>query len=252
MTDLSACLETAKKAARAAGDILSARGSDVSGVLADAGRDIKLVADKAAEAVILKILDDESDLPVLSEETGWTAEEEATVWVVDPLDGSANYNREIPLCCVSIALVSNGEPVLGVIFDFNHGELYSGIVGEGAWKNDTPMSVTDVDDTRKGILFTGLPLNRDFSDEALSDFAKGLSKWKKVRMIGSAATSITQIACGKGDRYHENGIMIWDVAAGCALTRAAGGRVYISAGPLDAPKIVVADNGKLPPEPFEV
>lgn len=252
MSDYQAYLSTAKKAALEAGKVLAARGNNVSGILADAGRDIKLVADKAAEAVILKILGEETDLPILSEETGWTAAEEDCVWVVDPLDGSANYNREIPLCCVSIAIVDKGKPVLGVIYDFNHGDLYSGVVGHGATKNDQPISVTDIEDTKKGILFTGLPLNSDFSDEALASFAKGLSKWKKVRMFGSAATSITQIACGKGDRYHENGIMIWDVAGGCALTLAAGGRVYISSGPLDSPKTVVADNGKLPPEPFEV
>lgn len=251
MSQLSEYLATAKRAALEAGKILAARGEDVSGIVAAEGRDIKLVADKAAEKVILSILSDETDIPALSEETGWTAAEEDTVWVVDPLDGSANYNREIPLCCVSIALVQKGRPVLGVICDFNHNDLFSGIVGEGAWKNDKPMSVTSIDDTKKGILFTGLPLNSDFSNEALSAFAVGLAKWKKVRMIGSAATSITQIACGKGDRYHENGIMIWDVAAGCALTEAAGGRYYISPGPLDEPKLVVADNGKLPPEPFE-
>lgn len=235
----------AETAARKAGAALNARGDDFLGVDSAEGRDIKLKADKAAEAIIIDVLSNGSEYPILSEETGWTAEEGDICWVVDPLDGSANYNKEIPFCCTSIALVKNGQPVVGVIFDFNHDDLYSGEVGDSATLNGRPMSVSEIDAKKNSILFTGLPLNGDFSAEALGAMAAAFADWKKVRMMGTAATSIAMVSCGKAERYHETGIMIWDVAAGCALVEAAGGRVVISDGPLDAPKTVTADNGRL-------
>ncbi|MEM8618041.1 MAG: inositol monophosphatase family protein, partial [Pseudomonadota bacterium] len=236
----------AEEAAKRAGSALAARGANFSGVEASVGRDIKLKADKAAEALIIETLSAGSDYPILSEETGWTAAEEDVCWVVDPLDGSANYNRKIPFCCTSIALVKAGRPVVGVIYDFNHGDLYSGEVGTGASLNGAPMAVSKQPEKAQSILFTGLPLNGDFSPEALGAMAAGFADWKKVRMMGTAATSLAMVSCGKAERYHEHGIMIWDVAAGCALIEAAGGRVVISEGPLDQPKTVTADNGHLP------
>ena len=236
----------AEQAALKAGAALAARGAAFLGVDSAEGRDIKLKADRAAEAIIIEILSGGSPYPILSEETGWTAQESDICWVVDPLDGSANYNKEIPFCCTSIALVKNGKPVLGVIYDFNHDDLYSGETGDSATLNGAPMSVSAIAAKSKSILFTGLPLNSDFSAEALGKMAASFADWKKVRMMGTAATSIAMVSCGKAERYHETGIMIWDVAAGCALVEAAGGRVVISGGPLDAPKTVTADNGCLP------
>ena len=233
----------AETAARKAGAALAARGDAFVGIDSAEGRDIKLKPDKAAEAIIIEILSGGSDYPILSEETGWTAEEGDICWVVDPLDGSANYNKEIPFCCTSIALVKNGDPVVGVIFDFNHDDLYSGEVGDSATLNGSPMSVSKVPEKNQSILFTGLPLKGDFSAEALGAMAADFANWKKVRMMGTAATSVAMVSCGKAERYHEIGIMIWDVAAGCALVKAAGGRVTMTEGPLDEPKTVTADNG---------
>lgn len=233
----------AEQAARKAGAALAERGAAFTGIDSAEGRDIKLKADKAAETIIIEVLGAGSDYPILSEETGWTAEEGDICWVVDPLDGSANYNKQIPFCCTSIALVKSGDPVVGVIYDFNHDDLYSGEVGVSATLNGSAMSVSDVDAKKDAILFTGLPLNGDFSADALGAMAADFAHWKKVRMMGTAATSVAMVSCGKAERYHEIGIMIWDVAAGCALVKAAGGRVTMTDGPLDAPKTVTADNG---------
>lgn len=238
-------LDAAITAARAAGAALAARGEAFTGVASADGRDIKLKADKASETIIVEKLTELAPLPILSEETGWTAEPGDRVWVVDPLDGSANYNKRIPLCCVSIALVEDGQPVLGVLYDFNHDQLYAGVVGEGAWLDGEPIKVSDTPVSTSAILMTGLAINRDFSAEALARTAADFARWKKVRMIGSAATSISFVASGKADCYYEENIMFWDVAAGCAITLAAGGRVQMSDGPLDAPKNVRVDNGRI-------
>ena len=90
-----------------------------------------------------------------------------TFWVVDPLDGTANYTRDIPLCCVSIALVSNLNPVIGVIYDFNNDDLYEGTKENKALMNNKPINVSDIAEKNKGILVTGLPNATDYSDKAM-------------------------------------------------------------------------------------
>lgn len=244
--ELEAALALAETAAREAGAALAARGADFQGVTSEEGHDIKLVADKAAEAMILKRLSDGSDHAILSEEEGWVGEAGSIAWVVDPLDGSSNYNRHIPICAVSIALIEDRRPVLGVIHDFNRDELFAGGQGLGAMLNGKPMSVSEISDTSKATLMTGFPVSRDYSDEALVRSAREFARWKKVRMIGSATLSTAWVACGRADRYSEDSTMLWDIAAGCALIEAAGGRAIFSDGPLDAPMTVTADNDRLP------
>lgn len=248
--DLTSYRRIAEEAARLAGEALLAGGAEFEGVAKEEGRDIKLHADKAAEKRILAHLNAHSDFPVLSEEAGWVEQHEQAggglFWVVDPLDGSANYNRNIPLCCVSIALVDGSEPLLGVCYDFNHGRLISGVKGVGATLNGEPVSVSKITEKTSAILMTGLPVWRDYSREAMAGFAAEFAHWKKVRMIGSAGLSTALVGIGSADRYQEDNIMFWDVAAGAAITCAAGGRAHISEGPLDAPKVVMIDNGCLP------
>ena len=235
----------ALKAAKAAGEALAGRGEAFQGVDAEIGRDIKLKADKAAEAIILDILQTGSDHVILAEEGGWQGAPSETAWVVDPLDGSSNYIREIPLCCVSIGLIENGKPILGAIFDFNSGDIYAGAVGEGATLNGQKMQVSDIAETSRATLMTGIPHSKTLTDADFIAMAHEHARWKKVRMIGSAALAAAYVAAGKADRYAESA-MLWDMAAGCALIEAAGGRVQIGDGPLDQSLRVLADNGKLP------
>ena len=238
-------VDLALKAAKAAGDALAARGADFQGVDSEIGRDIKLKADKAAEAIILEILKTESDHVILAEEGGWQGTPSATAWVVDPLDGSSNYFREVPLCCVSVGLIENGKPILGAIYDFNSGDIYAGAVGEGAVLNGKKMQVSDIAETERATLMTGIPHSKNLTDADFIAMAHEHARWKKVRMIGTAALAAAYVAAGKADRYAESA-MLWDMAAGCALIEAAGGRVQISDGPLDQSLRVLADNGKLP------
>ena len=243
--DLQTAAEIATDAARLAGDALRTGGGDFEGVASSVGRDIKLHADKAAEALIIDELKRRSSIPILSEEAGWTEESRGAAWIVDPLDGSANYNRGIPFCSVSIGLISEGAPIVGVIYDFHHDGLYLGVVGQGATLNGRPITVSQIDRKADAVLMTGLPVSTDFSETAMHAFADDLPSWKKVRLIGTAATSLAFVAAGKADRYAENSIMIWDVAAGCALVKAAGGRISIMGDDLLKPLDVVADNGRL-------
>ena len=149
------------------------------------------------------------------------------LWVVDPLDGTANYSRNISLCCVSIAMLSDTKPVLGVIYDFNNNELYEGSINTSACLNGKEISVSKIQKSQEGILVTGLPNDTDYSDKAMTEMIKNFQNWRKVRMIGSAALASAYIASGKADLYVENKSYLWDIAAGAAIVNAAGGEALI-------------------------
>ena len=228
MHDYKKELDTAKKAARKAGHILLSNKSNLNKILSTTRKDIKLQADVSAETVIKDIIKSESTLPILAEESGLSSERiSGTFWVVDPLDGTANYSRNIPICCVSIGLISNLKPVLGVIYDFHNDDLYEGSINTNALLNNNEISVSKVENFHDGVLLTGLPNNTDYSDSALLKMVKDFQNWRKVRMIGSAAMASAYVASGRADVYTEKKTYLWDIAAGAAIVNAAGGEASI-------------------------
>jgi len=221
-------LALAKMAAMHAGNILLNDKININKVLSSSKKDIKLQADLSAEKAIKDIIESKSHYPILAEESGLSSEIIPNIfWVVDPLDGTANYSRDIPLCCVSIALISNFQPVLGVIYDFNNNDLYEGSVETRALCNNQEISVSKVNNFYDGVLLTGLPNNTDYSDSSLLKMVKDFQNWKKVRMIGSAAMAAVYVASGKADLYSEKKTYLWDIAAGAAIVNAAGGDALI-------------------------
>ena len=227
--DINKELVIAKKAIFEAGNLLIKKKEILSEVILSTNKDIKLKADILAEKAIKDIIENESDYPILAEESGLSSKDIPNIfWVVDPLDGTANYARNIPICCVSIALVSNLKPILGVIFDFINNDLYEGSIYTKALLNNEEMSVSKVTSSSEGILITGLPNNTDYSDNALLKMVKDFQHWRKVRMIGSAAMASVYIASGKADLYTEKKTYLWDIAAGAAIVNAAGGKAEIT------------------------
>lgn len=222
-------LQAAKEAALAAGKYLN--DETLKAVNVEQDKDIKLFADKNSEKIIIDCLKKQYDFPVLTEESGELGIiGDGLYWIVDPIDGTYNYLKGLELCCVSIALWEGDRPVLGVIYAFKNDKLYSGIVGEGAWCNEEPMHTSGIDVLGKASLATGFPVYRDYSDQALVRFTESVKCFKKIRMFGTAATSIAYVASGKVDVYIEEDIMLWDVAAGVALVLAAGGSVVLEQG----------------------
>ena len=229
LLDLHQQIEIAKNAAKEAGKVLLNKKDSLNQSIFSSDKDIKLKADIEAENRIKSILEKESSFPILAEESGKSKEHlDETFWVVDPLDGTANYARDIPLCCVSIALMHKMNPVLGVIYDFNNSDLYEGHLDGEAKLNEMAIKVSGTTLPSEGILVTGLPNNTDYSDQALLGMVKDFQKWRKVRMIGSAAIASCYVASAKADVYKEFGTYIWDVAAGAAIVNASGGRAEIT------------------------
>lgn len=246
-------LDTAILAANGAADLLLLRYANDAGIVVDDGKDLKTKADAASEAYILSLLSG-TGVAVLSEEEvtalslfqnlskteasikggmSWRPPQpdlNGSVWIVDPLDGTVNFSRGFEMCAVSIAYWDLGRPVLGVVHDIYSGHLYSGVVGAGATRDEKEISVSSVNEVNKAILATGFPSGRSYNSEALLRTVKYIQSFKKVRMLGSAALMLAQLAAGRFDVYEEEDIYIWDVAAGLALVEAAGGEFSLEPG----------------------
>jgi len=218
----------AEKAARAAGDLLAAMMPTGTAVLSAEGRDIKTQADHDAEAAILALLA-ETGYPVLAEESGGAGRPDSGTpfWVIDPLDGTLNFSHGLPLCCVSIALMAGRDSLVGVIHDFNRGECFSASLGGGAHCNGEPIRVSTETNPKQAVVMTGTPTHGDFSDAGLRPLLDRIQRFKKVRLLGSAALMMAYVAAGRADAYAEDDIMLWDVAAGLCLVREAGGEAHL-------------------------
>lgn len=247
--DVRAWLAVAQDAAGRAGRWLGRRSRAGVRVTAELDHDVKLVADRETEARIVDVLRAHTDMGILSEECG--AVEGRGVpgrlrWIVDPLDGSINYLHHIPLCGVSIGLWDGQEPVLGVVYDFTHDEMFTGVAGQGAWLNGRPIHASDVAKRKRAILATGFPVSAAWSRKALGSTIEQVRAYKKVRLLGSAALSLCYVAAGRVDAYVERDIRLWDVAAGLAIVCGAGGRIARKPSAKPGVLTVYAGNGCLP------
>ena len=228
MLDLDFCLQIAKSASVLAGEYLKKQQTKNLKILLNKERDLKLQIDIDAEEIIKEHIAKKSSLPILAEESGVSGELDDFFWVIDPLDGTANFLRNIPISCVSIFLMKGLTPVLGAIFDFNNSDLYYAHKESKAYINDKELSVSSLSLKRESTLVTGIPAKDDYSDDEFRSMISDFQSWKKIRMIGSAAMASVYVASGKADDYKENGIFLWDISAGAAIMEAAGGRVSIS------------------------
>lgn len=227
-SELKELLKIAENAACDTGAVLRAGGN--LSVSLNSDTDVKLAADVDSEKLVRERLET-TGLPIIGEELGGNPELYDTAgayyWVVDPLDGTFNYQRGQPLTCVSIGLMCGKDPVLGVICNFNANEIFSGIVGEGIFLNGKKIVPAWANEISQACLMTGFPALADKSPAALVPFIEEVGKFKKIRMIGSAALAVAYVAAGRADVYSEKGTNLWDVAAGMALVKAAGGFIKI-------------------------
>ena len=226
--DLNKLLGIAKEAAILAGDFLVKSMNDDLKILHNEGRDLKLQIDQDAEALIKDYIKSKNHLPILAEESGISEELGDLFWVIDPLDGTANFVRNIPISCVAIAVMHKSVPVVGVINDFNNNNLYFAHQDMPAFMNNDQISVSNITSASEGTLVTGIPAKETYTDAEFHTMITKFQSWKKVRMIGSAAMASAYVASGRADAYEEDGIFLWDIASGAAIVKAAGGNVDIS------------------------
>tara|TARA_B100000965_G_scaffold295361_1_gene253391 strand:+ start:45 stop:575 length:531 start_codon:yes stop_codon:yes gene_type:complete len=169
MPDLDSCLEIAKSATLLAGNFLKEQQDSNLKILKNKARDLKLQIDIDAEEIIKEHINANSSLPILAEESGKSGALDDYFWVVDPLDGTSNFLRNIPISCVSIALVQGFTPILGVIFDFNNSDLYFAHKKSKAFVNQSEINVSSLNSKKESTLVTGIPAKDRYSDDEFSN-----------------------------------------------------------------------------------
>lgn len=211
--------------------------------------DLVSYVDKESEKQIIE------QLTILLPESGFIAEEgtsskhgEQYNWVIDPLDGTTNFIQGVPIYAVSIGLMDGDEIVLGVVYEVSRAECFYAWKGGGAYLNGQAIHVSDRKDIQDALLATGFPYN-DFSKmESYLEFLKWTMKNARgVRRLGSAATDMVYVACGRFDAFWEYDLKPWDVAAGAVIVKEAGGMVadYRGGNNYLFGREIVATNGLL-------
>jgi myo-inositol-1(or 4)-monophosphatase len=176
-------------------------------------------------------------------------------WIIDPLDGTTNYAHGFPVFCVSIALQSMSQVILGVIYNPMLDELFAAGRGEGAFLQGGKIHVSHTKHLAEGFVATGFPYDvRENCRDALAYFNEMIPKAQAIRRQGSAALDLAYLAAGRFDGFWELRLNPWDTAAGWILVEEAGGVVTDLSGKpyfLDSPSIV-ASNGAMHKELMEV
>jgi myo-inositol-1(or 4)-monophosphatase len=188
-------------------------------------QDIVTVADRAVEEHLrARIAATFGGDGVLGEEGGYSAPHRGDVplWVIDPIDGTANFARGLPLWCISIGVVHDGRAMAGVIYNPVTGEMHAGSVEEAATCNDKPIHVSRVTDPHHARVNLGFSYRRDPAVHVAS-IARLLAAGCEYSRLGSGALGMAYVADGRFEGYYEAHINAWDVAAGIAIVRAAGG-----------------------------
>ena len=157
---------------------------------------------------------------VIGEEEGGGAGDH--LWLIDPIDGTANYARGLPRYCVSIGYLERGRPVIGAIYDPSHDWLYSAARGEGAWQDGSRLAVSPIDAMNAATVECGWSTRRT-TDDYLALLGRvmhaGCAIWRK----GSGALGLVDVAAGRSEAYCELHINAWDCAAGIVIVEEAGG-----------------------------
>ena len=218
-------------AAQAAGERLRHAFGSKLRVTEEFAHDIKIAADKECQDLIYGILLERHPTTRCIGEEGDSSnpgDPNAKIeWIVDPIDGTMNLVHGIPHFCVSIAAreIASQRIVLGVIYDPMRNELFTAERGSGAWLNGARQKVSTRATLAEAVLAVGFSKSQDSIDHAIELYKLYGSAARKLRAMGSAALDLAYVATGRLDAYIEQGVNLWDIAAGVVLVEEAGGVV---------------------------
>lgn len=206
--------------------------------------------DVAAESLIVEhLLAHFPNAGIVGEELSPSAAQDAELaFIVDPLDGTTNFLHGYPQYAVSIAALHNGAVVAAVVLDVARDEVSIAQLGQGAWRDGSPIRVSTIAQPALALVGTGFPFkNLEHVDVFLPQLKRIISSTAGVRRAGAAALDLTDVACGRLDAFWELSLAPWDFAAGMLIIREAGGLVtnFESKELLPVQGPVVASNGLL-------
>ena len=162
----------------------------------------------------------------ITEENTVARDNKALMWVIDPLDGTSNYLYRLPHFSISIALMSDGVTIAGIVYEIMHNRAFSAVKGGGAFENNKSITVSDRNKKSEALVVTGFPYEREVRlDDRLAVLKQVILNYRGLRRLGSAALDLAYVASGRFDIYYENELNVWDIAAGKLLVEEAGGVV---------------------------
>lgn len=188
--------------------------------------DLVSYVDKTSEEIIV------NDLKTIFPEAGFITEENTLTekkeynFIIDPLDGTTNFVHGIPCYAVSIGLEHKGEIILGVVYEVSRDECFSAYKNGGAFLNEKQIKVSERKTLSESLIATGFPI---YNFSRLENYLNALKYFMQhthgLRRIGSAASDLCYLACGRVDAFFEYNLNAWDVAAGALIVKEAGGTV---------------------------
>ncbi len=241
-------LDTALEAARAAGQEIVRRLPQERDVHSKGFRDIVTDADLAAQEALVTII--RSRFPhhgILSEEGLAPGDEAETIWVLDPVDGTTNYERRFPCFSVSVGVVHAGEPVAGVVYDPSRDHAFYAERGAGAMLNGERLRVSQTDELIHAIVGLDFARAPDVRADLMATMVTYSTHIRTFRALGSSAVALCYVAAGWMDAYVNFALCPWDCAAGGLIIQEAGGTLTdADGGPwkYTLPRCL-ASNGKL-------
>ena len=219
-------LTIARRAAEEAGRVIMQGLRQLDQVqVEEKGRgDLVSIIDRRSEETIRRVLLEKfPDHAVLGEEFGRAGGQSEFEWVIDPLDGTANFVHGLPQFAVSIALLKAGKPEVGVVYNPVVDDWFTAARGQGAQWNGRKMRVNAQRDASRAFVGTGFPFK--FPDKLALQYRyveAALQEFSDVRRLGSAALDLCFVACGRLDAFFEMGLNPWDMAAGILIAQEAG------------------------------
>lgn len=189
--------------------------------------DLVSYVDKTAEAMLEQAcLQITPHAGFINEETGVKSPDAEFVWIIDPLDGTTNFMQKIPVFSISVALLHEGNLILGIVHEINRHETFTAIKNHGALLNGKPIQVSNESVLSKVVVATGFPYSNFYNLQDYMDmFKEFLYSTRGLRRLGSAAVDLAFTAAGRFGGFFEANLKPWDIAAGTLIVQEAGGLV---------------------------
>ncbi len=219
--------------------------------------DFVTASDKKVEKILIDELQKaRPTYSILSEEIGEIVNDKSFKWIIDPIDGTANFLHGIPHFAISIGLEHEGEIICGIIYDPIKDEMFVAEKGKGSYLNNQRIRVSSRSKLKDCIIFTGGPKNNS------KDASSALEEYKKfssqvlvpIRKLGSASLDMAYVAAGRCDGFWQRNLSYWDIAAGIILVKEAGGFITDFNGEHQyiENKTILVTNSKINKEMIEV
>ncbi len=220
----------------------------------DTATDVDLWAEQALRKKLTALLPGSEFMGEETSPASGRSLSDQPTWIVDPIDGTANFARGYPQWSISVGLAVEGEPVLGIIADPNRQEIFHATRGQGAWLQSRHglqrLTCSAVSEPLKAIVSTVFPKPLSpLMNPYLTEFAQVIRSVGQVRRSGSMALELAYLAAGRADAFWERGMGAWDAAAGTVLIREAGGSVVcLDDLPLFTSQYLVAGSALMLPQ----